>query len=377
MKILCYRNVRVPSTTAHSLYGVRSCAFLSRVVPVCMIASRGKSGHPFESLYDLNVRGYPHLSIVTPPVRHKGLGGLWKRALARRWLRNNRRDRPVVYLSQRKTTKYFARLKSRPGLDFVLVLECHDPDEGWTEEVRAADGLIYTSESLRAVMTEKFPYLNSRPSLVLHHKIDDIPDTPPCAHFEKEPQEPFLLCYAGSVLPWKDLDTTIEAMKRLPDRFRLRIIGGSGEDPYRKHLVQKSSELGLRSRVEFIPFIPMAAVRRCAQEADAMILTLSTKRRFRIPCKLLDYFSWTRPVIAADLDCIREVIRHGENGLLFEPESAESLAQQVRSLAAMSALGRHAMVAKGVETLKPFSVDHWLTRFFDWLHGVVRLTRAA
>jgi len=342
-----------------------------------MIAARGESVHSFENLYDLNLREYPDLSILTPPVRHKGLAGVWKRSLAKRWLRGNRRESPVVYLSQRKTARYFARLKSRPGSDFVLVLECHDPDEGWADELRAADGIIYTSESLRAVMTGKFPCLGSRPSLVLHHKIENFPDVPPVTKFEKGPEEPFLLCYAGSILPWKDLDTTLGAMTRLPDRFHLRIIGGSNKDPYRKHLVQESSELGLRSRVEFIPFLPMAALRRRSQEADAMIVTLSSKERFRIPCKLLEYFSWTSPVIAADLDCIREVIRHGENGLLFEPESADSLVQQVRTLAAMSATQRYAMVAEGVETLKPFSVDHWLTRFFDWLNEVVMLRRAA
>ncbi|MHC4178362.1 MAG: glycosyltransferase family 4 protein [Planctomycetota bacterium] len=369
MKILCYRNVRVPDTTANSLYTVRSCAFLSHEVPVCLIAAKGRSPHAFQDLYGIDPDEFRQLEIRTPSVRHKGLSGIWRRMLARRWLKASRNDSPVAYVSQSKPASFLRRLKCRNGFNFHLVVECHDFE--WGDELQAADGIIYTSESLKAAIIERHPDLQGKPSRVWHHKLESVPDEPPASAVDPSDPSRFLLCYAGSILPWKDLDTVVEAMALLADGFHLRIIGGSQDNGYRDQLIEKSRRLGLESRIEFTTFVPMDRLRELVQESDATILSLARSERLRIPYKILEYLSWARPVIAADVDCLREVVRHGENGLLFEPESPCSLAEQIRRLADASAEERREMVIQGIETLKPFSARTWSQAFVAWLHDLM------
>ncbi len=379
MRILYYGSARVPSPQAHSLYGVRKCALLSRHVPLWMITPRGDAPYPFETLYNLRLEDYPNLTLWTAPMRYKPLSGIWRRNLAKRWLRQQRHHHPLVYVVQRKSAAYFAALKASGKRQFSLVLEVHDTDELGHNELSAADGLVFTSQSLCNAILAEHPYAEARPSLVAHHRIDHLPEAPASDAFGHSPGQPFLLCYLGSVLRWKDLDTVLEAMGRLPDNFHLRIVGGTGEGGYRGELMRRSCELGLQSRIEFLPFQPMNQLHRYCERAGALLLPLDKNERYRIPFKVLEYLSHARPVIAADLDCVREVLSHEKNALLYEPGSAASLAAEVQRLATMTPEARHGLVCRGLETLVPFTADKWSQRFVDFLSGVVHkpLGRAA
>jgi glycosyltransferase involved in cell wall biosynthesis len=370
MQILSYHNVEVPSTSAHSLYTVRTSADLSLRVPVTLMASKGRTSHSFSSLYEFTPEDLPRLRIALPPLRHKGFSGLWRRALALRWLRSRKSLQPVVYISQAKTLRYFARLKSPRRRSFCLILECHAADEPWGDELHAVDGLLFTSASLRETLVQRFPFLSEKPGLVAPHRVRTMPVIPSQMQYEKAPGSPFVLGYVGSVLPWKGLETLAGAMAHLPPSFEIEIIGGADGNPYREELKRKVEEEGFAERVRFIPFVPPGSLKPMVSRMDAFVLPLPAEDAGSAPMKLLDYLMLARPVIASDLGSIREVLEHGKSALLFAPGSAEALAEQAMLLARASAFERSAMVAAGIEALKRFSVDSWLDRVLNWLNEV-------
>ena len=56
------------------------------------------------------------------------------------------------------------------------------------------------------------------------------------------------------------------------------------------------------------------------------------------PLKLFEYMALGRAVIAPDAPNIREILTHGVDALLFEPNNPESLASAIRKLVADSGL---------------------------------------
>ena len=65
------------------------------------------------------------------------------------------------------------------------------------------------------------------------------------------------------------------------------------------------------------------------------------------PRTLLEAAAMARPLIATDVPGCREVVRHGENGLLCAPRDAAALARQMEAMAALSPAERAAMGQRG------------------------------
>lgn len=151
--------------------------------------------------------------------------------------------------------------------------------------------------------------------------------------------------YLGSLHPWKGVDTLVRAMAHLPG-VELWIAGG---EPGRITALQGlAAELGLSS-VNFLGKVPPAQRFALIGECDLCALPLgrtSIGSRYTSPLKLFEYMGMGKAVVASDLPSLREVIRHGENGWLVEPESPSALADGIRTLLAdperSAAIGRQA-----------------------------------
>jgi len=366
MRILSYHNVAVPATTAHSLYTTRTSADLSLRAPVLMIAARGRSNHPFSSLYGFRREERPGLEISLPPSSNKPLSSLWRRAVAARWIATRSGSGSVVYVTQARPLRHFARLRAGRRRRFALVVECHSLREAWESEIATADGLMFTSSSLRSAMLERFPSLREKPSFLSHHRIAAVPPVPEASELERG-NGPIRLGYVGSILPWKGLEVLIDAIRLLPDSFHAHIIGGAEGDEYRSQLIAFAHSKGLAERVRFTPFLPTDQLASKLRSLDCLVLPLAAEEQGSAPMKLIEYLAASRPVIASDLPSIREVLTHRWNGLLFAPGDPQSLAAQARFLSETSLAERLQMISRGIDVLRPRTTDVWLADLFGWL----------
>lgn len=366
LRILSYHNVVVPATTAHSLYTTRTSAELSLRARVLMIAARGRSHHSFSSLYGFRREERPGLEISLPPSSNKPLSGLWRRAVAARWIANSSAPGSFVYVTQARPLRQFARLRAGRRRRFILVVECHSLREAWGSEITTADGLMFTSSALQSAMFERFPRLREKPSFLSHHRIAAIPPVPEACELERR-DGPIRLGYVGSILPWKGLEVLIDAIRLLPDSFHAHIIGGTEGDEYRSKLIAFARSQGVAERVRFTPFLPTDQLASTLRSLDCLVLPLAAEDQGSSPMKLLEYLAASRPVIASDLPSIREVLTHRWNGLLFAPGDPQSLAIQARSLMETSLAERVQMISRGIDALRPRTTDVWLADLFAWL----------
>jgi glycosyltransferase involved in cell wall biosynthesis len=134
------------------------------------------------------------------------------------------------------------------------------------------------------------------------------------------------ILYFGRLSREKGLEGLIRAMKRLP-HLQLEI---AGEGPERARLESLAASLYL-DNIHFLGQLSRADVDRaiCASRFTVMpSLAYETFGK-----NIAESFAHARSVVASDLGSRRELIRPGENGLLFEPDNEKQMAETISFLA--------------------------------------------
>ncbi|MDN5849590.1 MAG: glycosyltransferase, partial [Nitrococcus sp.] len=118
------------------------------------------------------------------------------------------------------------------------------------------------------------------------------------------------------------------ALPLVRERFvqaRLLLVGGGPQEPRLRALVE---ELGLGDAVRFTGRVPPEKVSRYYALVDAFIYPRRSIRLTELvtPLKPLEAMAQGKLVIASNVGGHRELIRDGETGFLFPPDSPEEIA---------------------------------------------------
>jgi PEP-CTERM/exosortase A-associated glycosyltransferase len=145
--------------------------------------------------------------------------------------------------------------------------------------------------------------------------------------------------FVGSFYTYEGLDLLIEAAALLqpqhPD-LRVLLVGGG---PHEAALKQLARDRGLGSRVIFSGRVPHADVQRYYDLIDVLAYPRYRMRLTDIvtPLKPLEAMAQGRMLVASDVGGHRELIRHGETGVLFPAGNAAALAHAIEAVFAQSA----------------------------------------
>lgn len=134
----------------------------------------------------------------------------------------------------------------------------------------------------------------------------------------------FVLGYIGQLIERKDLSTLLRAVKYLVDHhvnLRLMIIG---DGPRLLELMDESKGLGINTIVDFLGF--RADVLSLLKSFDAFALP---SRLEGIPRCIMEAMAAGIPVIASDIPGNKNLIIHGETGLLFSLGDSKELANHI------------------------------------------------
>jgi colanic acid/amylovoran biosynthesis glycosyltransferase len=144
-----------------------------------------------------------------------------------------------------------------------------------------------------------------------------------------------ILCVARLVEK-KGIDTLLRALAiraESDETMRAEIIGG-GE--LLGTLTKLRDELGLQARVEFRGAQSHDEVEAAYRRCSMMVLPCRIDEdgdRDGLPTVIVEAFAHGIPVISTAIIGIPEVVRHGVNGLLVEPDDPMALADAIASLA--------------------------------------------
>lgn len=134
--------------------------------------------------------------------------------------------------------------------------------------------------------------------------------------------------FIGSFYAYEGLDLLVTALPRLLQQrpgVKLLLVGGGPQD---EALKAQARALGLADRVLFTGRVPHAEVQRYYDLIDVLAYPRHSMRLTELvtPLKPLEAMAQGRLLVASDVGGHKELIRHGETGLLFPAGSADGLA---------------------------------------------------
>jgi PEP-CTERM/exosortase A-associated glycosyltransferase len=143
-----------------------------------------------------------------------------------------------------------------------------------------------------------------------------------------------VLGFIGSFYAYEGLDLLVSAMPELlrqRPELRLLLIGGG---PREAALKTQAVALGVADRVVFTGRVPHAEVQRYYNLVDLLVYPRHSMRLTELvtPLKPLEAMAQGRVFVASDVGGHRELIRHAENGWLFEAGSVPALVDAVGQL---------------------------------------------
>ena len=153
-------------------------------------------------------------------------------------------------------------------------------------------------------------------------------------------QDVKLICFVGSFLPWQGVEDMVEAfslaVRRIP-HIKLLIIGDinpefKGGPKLKRNLVTMIKRLGLESKVIFAGRVPYERVPIYINASDVCIVAQTRSRSGYSPLKLFEYMACGKPLVATDVDGIREVVRESNCGVLVPPQDTVKLADAILKL---------------------------------------------
>jgi glycosyltransferase involved in cell wall biosynthesis len=150
----------------------------------------------------------------------------------------------------------------------------------------------------------------------------------------RAPSSPRHLLYVGTLADWQGLVVLLKALPRVREATPVQLhIVGTGRARQRRRLQRWVTRLGLDDCVLVAEPISHEEVPAAIAQADVCVAPLGYSERNVTqgccPLKIIEYMGVGRPIVAANLPVVRELLRDGIEGLLFEPDCPESLAQQI------------------------------------------------
>jgi beta-1,4-mannosyltransferase len=159
------------------------------------------------------------------------------------------------------------------------------------------------------------------------------------------PDRPALLVSSTSWTPDEDFGILLDAIVEITDRIdkesekggkrgafpRLCVVV-TGKGPQRDEYVRRFNELKLADKGVYIltMWLEAADYPLLLGSADLGICLHTSSSALDLPMKVVDMFGCGLPVCAVEFKCLPELVRHGQNGLVFSDKSG--LANQMHSL---------------------------------------------
>ncbi|MFA7059471.1 MAG: glycosyltransferase family 4 protein [Pedobacter sp.] len=150
----------------------------------------------------------------------------------------------------------------------------------------------------------------------------DIDEVRAAQSREKRHTEDFVIGYIGRLVKLKNLETLLNSfhiLKAERPNVRLMIVG---DGPERSNLESQAKQLGIGEQVEFLGFREDAVA--FLKEFDVFVLPSLSEG---IPRCIMEAMAASVPVVVSDIPGNRNLVSHGDTGLIFSTDDSCGLAE--------------------------------------------------
>ena len=208
-------------------------------------------------------------------------------------------------------------------------------------------------------------------------KLVTIPNAVDCAAYEAPPgsirrelsltPDARIVLFTGRLHRQKGPDVLLQASAILRERVPNAHVVLAGDGPLRAQLARKAAELGLADRFHLLG--PRDDVPALLADADVLALP---SRWEGMPNAVLEAMAARKPAVAADVGGCREVIAHGETGLLVPPTDPAALASAIERIFADRDLAARMGAAARQRAEREFSIEKMVSRNEDIYERVLK-----
>jgi len=190
--------------------------------------------------------------------------------------------------------------------------------------LKSSQKIVTVCAPLMASVRQEFPWAGDK-LISISNGVDDVFQNINKRHSNGDN---FRIISIGSLIPRKNMSTIIRAVASLEDDLNVTLeIVGSGIEY--DQLIRLGEDLDMGERLLMTKGVPARDVPALLENADVFILASHSEGR---PNVLMEALAAGIPVVASNIAGVTEVIEDERNGLLFEPDSHESLATALRRL---------------------------------------------
>jgi len=139
-----------------------------------------------------------------------------------------------------------------------------------------------------------------------------------------------IVVYTGHLYKWKGVDVLADAARLLPKDTIIYFVGGL--EKLRQEFIRKYEDLIKAGKIVSIKHQPQEFIPVWLKAADLLVLPNTAKdnisKYYTSPLKLFEYMVSRRPILAADLPSLRDIL-NDNNSVFFKPDEAKDLAMKV------------------------------------------------
>lgn len=134
-----------------------------------------------------------------------------------------------------------------------------------------------------------------------------------------------IIGFTGILRPWHGIDLLLKAFKNVREEVEEITLMMVGDGPDMDPIYRQIETLDLKDSVVATGRVPHDRVPAYINVFD---IAVSPKTTFYAsPMKIPEYMALKKCIVAPDTENIRDLLQHGETGVLFEPESPLSLSK--------------------------------------------------
>jgi glycosyltransferase involved in cell wall biosynthesis len=140
--------------------------------------------------------------------------------------------------------------------------------------------------------------------------------------------------FVGNLAPWSGCRYLVEAAPAIVEEVpgvKIMVVGHGIEHDA---LAARTKKLGLENTIKFIGAVPPEKLPTMLNEADVCVAPFPSPETVGrdtslLPISVLEFMSAGKAIVISDVPGIRDFVKDGKTGLLFEAENTKELASKV------------------------------------------------
>jgi len=255
------------------------------------------------------------------------------------WLLKSRRIQIVNLHYPLNNFFYFAICKRLLGTR--LATSVHGRDAFYREKplahysrafrfvIDSSDLIILPSDAYRRKFLQAFPHVEDK-TIFIHNCVNPAQFQPSPNGRPANGAGRYLLCVAGHE-EYKGIDVLLQAVKPLLDADPTLNLKLAGDGIMRGELERLAVSLGIQKQTQFLGQQGASNVAQLLQGCEVFVLP-SREEPFGIV--LIEAMACKKPIVATRVGGIPEIVEHGKNGILVEPDNPSALTAGIRTVLA-------------------------------------------